>query len=119
MVRERTYAVYILASQPYGTLYIGVTGDLITRIAQHKGGETPGFTSKYNVHSLVYLEYFGEIQTAIRREKAMKKWPRQWKINLIERDNPHWQDLYAQLTGITHSAAGSLSIHGSPGQARG
>ena len=94
---ERIYSVYILASKFYGTLYIGVTGDLISRITQHKAGETPGFTKKYKVHTLVWFENFGEIGAAIQREKTMKKWPRQWKINLIERDNPHWQDLYPQL----------------------
>ncbi len=91
---ERVYAVYLLASEIHGTLYIGVTGDLISRIAQHKSGEIPGFTQKYKVHTLVWFEYFGEIGAAIQREKTMKKWPRQWKINLIERDNPHWLDLY-------------------------
>ena len=94
---ERVYAVYMLASKPYGTLYIGVTGDLISRISQHKSGEVPGFTRKYKIHTLVWFEYFGEIDAAIQREKTMKKWPRDWKINLIERDNPHWQDLYPGL----------------------
>ena len=94
---ERVYAVYILASKPYGTLYIGVTGDLISRIAQHKAGEVSGFTQTYKVHTLVWFEYFGDIGIAIQREKTMKKWPRQWKINLFERDNRHWQDLYSQL----------------------
>ena len=73
---ERIYAVYLLASKPYGTLYIGVTDNLISRIAQHKSGETPGFTQKYHVHMLVWFEYFGEIGIAIQREKTMKKWPR-------------------------------------------
>ena len=94
---ERVYAVYIMASKPYGTLYIGVTGDLISRIAQHKAGEVSGFTQTYKVHTLVWFEYFGDIGIAIQREKTMKKWLRQWKINLIERDNPHWQDLYSRL----------------------
>ena len=94
---ERVYAVYILASKFYGTLYIGVTGDLISRIAQHMAAETPGFTKKYKVHKLVWFENFGEIGAAIQREKTMKKWPRQWKINLIERGNPHWQDLFPGL----------------------
>ena len=97
MKRERVYAVYMLASKPHGTLYIGVTGDLVSRIAQHKSNESPGFTSQYKVHFLVWFEYHGEIGAAIQREKTMKKWPRQWKINLIERDNPHWVDLYPQL----------------------
>jgi putative endonuclease len=96
---ERVYYVYILASKPYGTLYIGVTGDLISRIAQHKDSQVPGFTARYKVHMLVYYEPFGEIGAAIQREKTMKKWPRQWKINLIEKDNPHWRDLYRDFVG--------------------
>ncbi len=96
---ESTYAVYILASKAYGTLYIGVTSDFINRVVEHRSGTTPGFTSRYKVHRLVYFEYFGEIGAAIQREKTMKKWPRQWKINLIERDNPHWEDLFPALSG--------------------
>ena len=94
---ERVYSVYMLASKPYGTLYVGVTGDIISRIAQHKSGEVRGFTQKYKIHNLVWSEHFGEIGVAIQHEKTIKKWPRQWKINLIERENPHWQDLYSQL----------------------
>ncbi len=94
---EKVYAVYLLASKPYGTLYIGVTGDLISRIAQHKAREIPGFTRQYSVHVLVWFENFGEIDAAIQREKTMKKWPRRWKINLIEGNNPGWIDLYPQL----------------------
>ncbi|MGH6855425.1 MAG: GIY-YIG nuclease family protein, partial [Aestuariivirga sp.] len=96
---EKIYSVYILASKPYGTLYIGVTGDLISRVVEHRSGEKPGFTRRYKVFTLVHFEPFGEIDCAIQREKTMKKWPRQWKINLIERENPHWQDLFPQLTG--------------------
>ena len=96
---ERAYSVYIMASKPYGTLYIGVTGDIVTRITQHKSGEIHGFTRRYGVKTLVWFEYFGEIDTAIQREKTMKKWPRDWKINLIERENPHWEDLYPRLLG--------------------
>lgn len=96
---ERVYAVYILASKLNGTLYIGVTGDLISRIAQHKAGDVKGFTQKYKVHMLVWYENFSEVSLAIQREKTMKKWPRRWKINLIERENPHWIDLYPQLAG--------------------
>ena len=95
--RERVYAVYILASKKNGTLYIGVTGDLVTRIAQHKEGSVPGFTKKYGVTQLVWYNWFGEIDAAIQREKTMKKWPRQWKINLIESENPNWVDLYQTL----------------------
>jgi putative endonuclease len=94
---ERIYSVYILASKRNGTLYIGVTGDLPTRITQHKSGEQKGFTQTYKVHTLVWFENFADISLAIQREKTMKKWPRQWKINVIERDNPQWNDLYAQI----------------------
>ena len=94
---DRVYAVYILASKPYGTLYIGVTGDLVSRISQHRSGEVKGFTQQYHVHTLVWYEWFGDIHAAIQREKTMKKWTRQWKINLIETGNPHWIDLYPQL----------------------
>jgi putative endonuclease len=98
---ERLYAVYILASKPHGTLYTGVTGDLITRITQRRSGDVPGFTQRYNIKTLVWFEYFGEIDAAIQREKTMKKWPRDWKINLIERENQYWQDLYPSLIGIS------------------
>jgi putative endonuclease len=94
---ERVYAVYILASKRHGTLYIGVTGDLISRISQHKEGAIRGFTQKYGVKTLVWYDWFGEVDTAIQREKTMKKWPRDWKINLIERENPNWIDLYPSL----------------------
>ena len=96
---ERVCAVYILASRFNGTLYIEVTGDLISRIAQHKAGDVKGFTQKYKVHTLVWYENFGDVSLAIQREKIMKKWPRQWKINLIERDNPNWNDLYRKPVG--------------------
>ncbi|HAS6027617.1 TPA: GIY-YIG nuclease family protein [Vibrio vulnificus] len=89
--------VYILASQPYGTLYIGVTADLIKRIWQHKNGESDGFTKKYRVLHLVYFEQFEAMSDAILREKQLKKWNRQWKIQLIESANPHWLDLYKNL----------------------
>ena len=96
---ERVYAVYILASKFNGTLYIGVTGDIISRIAQHKAGDVKGFKQKYKVHTLVWYENFGEVSLAIQREKTMKKWPRRWKVSLIERENPDWIDLYPQLVG--------------------
>jgi putative endonuclease len=96
---EKSYDVYILASAPYGTLYIGVTSDLVNRMMEHRSGATPGFTTRYRVHRLVYYESFGEVMLAIQREKTLKKWPRQWKINLIERDNPHWKDLLPALMG--------------------
>lgn len=91
--------VYILASKPRGTLYIGVTSELQNRIGTHKGGGLPGFTKRYGVHLLVHLEQFGQIEAAIAREKQLKKWNRDWKINLIERDNPYWADLAAGWFG--------------------
>ena len=92
--------VYILASRPRGTLYIGVTNGLIRRVEQHKKGFSSGFTRKYGVHKLVWFEEFANIKDAIQREKTMKEWPRAWKINLIERTNPHWTDLYSSLPGL-------------------
>ena len=85
--------VYVLASQPYGTLYIGVTSDLIARTYQHRAGEVKGFTSKYGVVRLIRFELFDTMHDAIAREKQLKRWHRQWKINLIESENPHWVDL--------------------------
>ena len=93
----KQYYVYILASQKKGTLYIGMTNDLIRRIYEHKNDLVPGFTNAYHVHRLVYYEVHGEIYQAITREKQIKKWKRQWKINLIEKANPEWKDLYPGL----------------------
>ena len=95
---EKTYCVYILASKPHGTLYIGFSGDLTSRMEQHLSGAIEGFTKRYGVHRLVHFEVFGNASEGIQREKTMKKWPRQWKINLIERDNPHWDDLHLQTS---------------------
>jgi putative endonuclease len=90
---EKQYCVYLLASKPYGTLYVGVTSNLIQRVFQHKEGLVDGFTKKYDVHQLVYYEVHLDIREAILREKRIKKWNRQWKINLIEQNNPHWINL--------------------------
>ena len=90
---EKQYVVYLLASKPYGTLYVGVTSNLIQRIVQHKEGLVDGFTKKYDVHQLVYYDVHLDIREAILREKRIKKWNRQWKINLIEQNNPHWINL--------------------------
>ncbi len=87
------YYVYILASKKNGTLYIGVTNDLEVRVLQHKQKINEGFTSKYDVGLLVYFETFQYINDAIKREKQLKKWNRQWKINLIEEENKDWKDL--------------------------
>ena len=92
-MEEKQYFVYILASKTYGTLYTGVTSNLIQRIYQHKESLVEGFTKKYYVHRLVYYEIHADIYEAITREKHLKKWNRQWKINLIEQKNPQWLDL--------------------------
>ena len=97
MSPERCFYVYILASRIGGTLYIGVTNDLIRRVYEHRIGAVPGFTSKYGVYRLVYFEQFSDIENAIRREKRLKKWNRAWKIRLIEDVNPNWDDLYPTL----------------------
>jgi putative endonuclease len=89
--------VYILASQRLGTIYIGVTSDLIARLYQHRNGEVPGFTSRYAVHRLVRYELFATMPEAIAREKQLKRWHRQWKVNLIESENPDWLDLAPAL----------------------
>jgi putative endonuclease len=87
----------MLASDRYGTLYVGVTSDLIMRLHQHRSGAVPGFTERYNVHRLVWYELFGDMEHAIGREKQLKRWHRDWKINLIEEDNPTWDDLAVGL----------------------
>ena len=89
--------VYILASKKNGTLYIGVTSNLIQRIWQHKHKQVTGFTEKYNVHLLVYYEQHETMESAIVREKQMKKWKRDWKISLIEKNNPQWRDLWEEI----------------------
>ncbi len=90
--------VYMMASERNGTLYIGVTSDLILRVWQHKNNKADGFTKKYDVHELVWYEPHQNMESAILREKALKKWNRIWKLRLIEQMNPEWQDLYYQLT---------------------
>ena len=91
------YYIYILASKRNGTLYIGVTNDLLNRVHQHKQDVSEGFTRKYAVHTLVYYEQFEDIESAITREKQVKKWNRKWKLRLIEKMNPDWKDLYCDL----------------------
>jgi len=90
---HHNYWVYILCNKPNGVLYVGVTGGLDDRIERHKKGEGSKFTKKYNVHRLVYFEEYQYINDAIAREKVLKKWKRQWKIDLIEKHNPDWNDL--------------------------
>ncbi|BDV33956.1 GIY-YIG nuclease family protein [Methylocystis iwaonis] len=94
---ERSYFVYMLASQRNGTLYIGVTNDLSRRVHQHKTKQLPGFTSRYNVQMLVWYETYADVTEAITREKQLKKWERRWKLELIESVNPMWRDLYLDL----------------------
>ena len=89
--------VYIMASQRNGTLYVGVTSDLVQRVWQHKDGVFDGFTKRYKVHLLVWYELHDTMENAILREKALKEWRRKWKLELIERDNPGWKDLYETL----------------------
>ena len=89
----------MLASKPKGTLYVGVTHDIIKRVFQHKNSEVEGFTSKYEVHNLVWYESCNDVNDAITREKQLKKWKRMWKIDLIEKSNPQWRDLYTELVG--------------------
>jgi len=90
---KRQFYVYIMASRRNGTLYVGVTSNLAQRIQWHKDGQVEGFTSKYNVKTLVYFEVHDSTESAITREKQIKKWNRSWKLNLIERHNPQWRDL--------------------------
>jgi putative endonuclease len=91
------YYVYLLASQKHGTLYVGVTSNLLGRVYQHKTGVVRGFTRRYHVHLLVWFECYDDPLNAIAREKEIKKWRREWKINLIESTNPEWLDLYETL----------------------
>lgn len=92
-MRERQPAVYILAGRRHGTLYIGVTSNLMQRLHQHRAGLIEGFTHDHAVHRLVRFEMFDDMTSAIAREKQLKRWHRDWKINLIEQDNPEWNDL--------------------------
>ncbi len=93
----KQYYVYILASKIGGTLYIGVTNNLVRRVYQHREKFVEGFTKQYGVTRLVYYEVHSDIEAAITREKQMKKWNRNWKIRLIEEDNPNWDDLYKRI----------------------
>ena len=93
----RTGTVYLLASQRNGTLYLGVTSDLVGRVRQHRQGATPGFATRYGVHRLVWFEEHPRIVDAIAREKQLKKWRRAWKLELIEAANPGWVDLYERV----------------------
>jgi putative endonuclease len=96
---SKSYYVYILASERNGTLYIGVTNDLLRRVWEHREGLLAGFTKKYAVKRLVHFEEFGDIALAIHRETRLKKWKRRWKMELIEKANPDWRDLYDAIVG--------------------
>ena len=95
-----TYWVYVVTNGRYGTLYAGVTNSLERRIAQHKAKEIPGFTKRYGLDRLVFYRGFGEISDAIHFEKQLKRWRREWKIRLIEEDNPRWADLYLEIMAL-------------------
>ena len=97
IIDMRSSHVYILASKRNGTLYVGVTSDLVKRVWEHKNDFVDGFTKRYGVHSLVYYEEHETIQDAIEREKNIKEWKRAWKIELIEKWNPSWRDLYGDI----------------------
>ena len=95
------FHVYILASKRNGTLYIGVTKNLVKRISDHRSGLIKGFTKKYEVHNLVFYESTTYFQAAVTREKQLKKWNRKWKLELIEKFNPEWKDLFYEISGIS------------------
>jgi putative endonuclease len=93
----KEYSVYILANKRKGTLYVGFTTDLVQRVYSHKNDLVEGFTKKYGVHTLVYYETGGDYEGTLIREKQIKEWKRQWKIELIEKSNPEWRDLYEDI----------------------
>ena len=95
----KTYYVYIMASRRNGTLYIGITNDLVRRAYEHKNNLCSGFTQRYGVYTLVYYEQCESTDSAIQREKRLKSWHRNWKIRLIEESNPEWKDLYEEIAG--------------------
>jgi len=94
---NRQPAVYIPASKRNGTLYIGVTSDLVKRVWEHRNGLVEGFSKRYGVHRLVWYEPHGSMESAIQREKRLKEWKRSWKIRLVEKINPGWEDLYSKI----------------------
>jgi len=89
--------VYVMSNQFRGTLYIGVTSDLVKRVYEHRSNAVDGFTKRYGLHQLVYYEIHDDVREAIQRETQMKAWKRQWKIDLIEKDNPYWNDLFDSI----------------------
>jgi putative endonuclease len=109
MTREHNYYVYMLASRIGGTLYVGVTSDIAYRVSQHREGVGSTFTARYGVKRLVWYEHHSDVTSAIAREKRIKKWPRRWKVQLIEAGNPNWADLFPSSPTPVRT--------GSPGQA--
>jgi len=95
---ERTYYVYVLASRRNGTLYVGMTSDLVKRVWEHKSKQVEGFTKQHRVDRLVYYEAYDDACDATTRERQMKKWRREWKVALVEKENPGWLDLYEEIT---------------------
>jgi putative endonuclease len=91
--------VYILTNRPNGTLYVGVTNDLVRRVFEHRSGFVEGFTRRYGLKRFVYFEQFDDIRHAIQREKNIKHWPRAWKVRMIVATNPDWDDLYSRISG--------------------
>ena len=92
------FYVYMLASKPYGTLYVGVTSDLVRRVCEHKCKAVPDFAARYRIDRRVWFESHDSVEAAIRREKQIKEWKRAWKISLLESDNPHWTDLFSGIS---------------------
>ena len=97
----RQMAVYIMTNRPHGVLYIGVTGDLVRRVWQHRTHACPGFTDRYNLERLVFYEMHEGPEAAIRREKALKHWLRAWKLELVQARNPEWRDLWPEICGAS------------------
>lgn len=97
LLMKKVFYVYILSNKKNGTIYVGVTSNLQKRIYEHKNNLAEGFTKRYSLHNLVYYEYYDDPENAIRREKQLKKWNRAWKLQLIEKENPGWKDLYSGI----------------------
>lgn len=94
---QKQYYAYLITNKPYGTLYVGVTSNLVQRIFQHRNDFVEGFSKQHDLHRLVWFEVHGDVMAAIAREKQIKKWRRDWKINLIQKTNPQWNDLYDSI----------------------
>ncbi len=99
-MEDKQFYVYILTNKPYGVFYVGVTSDLVKRVYEHKEGVVDGFSKRYNTKMLVYYEIFGDPENAIKREKRLKRWSREWKIEAINQFNPDWRDLYESIAAL-------------------